>query len=159
MIKRILSVACLPLLLLEGCAINQSVRPVEAMNDTQVCVIANPQVRPTFEAAYRNALSVKGYTVKQLPASAAITDCRVTSTYRATWRWDLAMYMAVAEIRVFVDGKEKGVALYDSSRGGGNPAKFIDAEKKIAELTNQLFVGGAGLRAVSVPAPIPATVQ
>ena len=136
---------CLPLALLGGCAIHQSVRALDAMSDSQVCIINNPQVRPSVMAAYRQALTKKGYTVRELPESAAVTDCKVTSTYRANWHWDLAMYMNYAEFRVFVDGKEKDVATYDATHGNGNMNKFIDADKKIAELINQLFPGGAGM--------------
>ncbi|MEP6504080.1 MAG: Sbal_3080 family lipoprotein [Betaproteobacteria bacterium] len=149
MIKRLLPLACLPLVLLGGCAIHQTVHPLDAFADNQVCIINNPQVRPAVMASYRHVLADKGYTVRELPESAAITECKVTSTYRANWRWDLAMYMHYAEFRVFVDGKEKGVAIYDATRGGGNLGKFIDADKKIAELINQLFPGGAGTHAAS----------
>ena len=107
-------------------------------------MISNPAVRPGVIAAYRRVLGEKGYTVRELPQSAAITECKVTSTYTANWRWDMAMYMSYAEFRVFVDGREKGVAIYDSRSGSANPAKFIEGDKKIAELINQLFPGGAG---------------
>ena len=149
MIRRLSLLACLPVVLLTGCAIHQNVRPVDAVSDTQVCIINNPSVRPSVMAAYKTVLANKGYAVRELPESAAITECRVTSTYRANWRWDLAMYMHYAEFRVFVDGKEKGLAVYDATHGGGNMGKFIDADKKIAELINQLFPGGAGAHAVA----------
>jgi len=144
MIKRPLALAALLVVLLQGCAIHQNVRPLEALNDTQVCLINNPQVRPSVMAVYKRVLADKGYAVRELPENAAITECRVTSTYQANWRWDLAMYMHFAQFRVFVDGKEKGVATYDATHGGANMSKFIDADKKIAELVNQLFPGGAG---------------
>ena len=153
MIRRLSLLACLPVVLLTGCAIHQSVHPLDAVGDTQVCVINNPAVRPGVMATYRKVLGDKGYTVRELPENAAITECKVTSTYRANWRWDLAMYMHYAEFRVFVDGKEKGVAIYDATRGGGNLGKFIDADKKIAELINQLFPGGAGTQAAVIVAP------
>jgi hypothetical protein len=156
MIRRLPTLACLTLALLAGCAIHQQVRPLEAFNDTQVCLINNPQVRPSVMATYQRVLTDKGYSVRQLPENAAITDCRVTSTYQANWRWDLAMYMHFAQFRVFVDGKEKGVATYDATHGGANMSKFIDADKKIAELVNQLFPGGAGAHVV---APGTTTVQ
>jgi hypothetical protein len=151
MIKRLLT---LPVALLAGCAINQTVRPLDAFDDTQVCVIKNPAVRPSVMAAYRKVLSDKGYTVRELPESAPITECRVTSTYEANWHWDLAMYMHYTQFRVFVDGKEKGVATYDARHGGANMNKFIDADKKIAELVNQLFPGGAGAHAGAAGAPV-----
>jgi len=152
MLRRLTLLACPFAALLAGCAIHQNVRPVDAVGDNQVCVIGNPDVRASVMASYKRVLGEKGYAVRELPPNAAITDCKVTSTYRANWRWDLAMYMHYAEFRVFVDGKERGVATYDATHGGGNLAKFIDADKKIAELINQLFPGGAGLRAASAPA-------
>ena len=128
---------------LAGCAIHQTVRPVEAIADRQICVIENPAVRAGFVEAYKRSLTGKGYEVRQLPANSPITGCGITSTYSANWRWDLAMYMAYAEIRVFSDGKQVGDAKYDSMGGGANMNKFIDADRKIQELVDQLFPGGA----------------
>ncbi len=124
---------------LGGCAIHQTVKPVEGLEGRQVCIIENPAVRAGFIEAYKRSLVNKGYVVRQLPASAAMTDCPVTSTYSANWRWDLALYLAYAEIKVYRDAKPVGEAKYDSQRGGANLAKFIDAEQKVDELVNQLF--------------------
>ncbi len=129
---------------LTGCAIHQTVRPVEQFEDKQVCIVESPSVRAGFLDAYKRALVAKGYVVKQLPQSASLVECPITSTYTATWRWDLAIYMAYAEITVYNNGKPIGKATYDARRGGGNMSKFIDADKKISELTNQLFPGGTG---------------
>lgn len=129
---------------LTGCAIRQTVRPVGNLDDREVCLIANPSVKAGFFEAYRKALVSKGYQVRQLPETASVVECAVTSTYTAHWRWDLALYMAYAEIRVFSGGKLVGEAKYNSTRGGLNLGKFIDAEKKIDELVNQLFPGSAG---------------
>lgn len=143
MLKRTI-VPFLALAALPGCAIHQSVKPVERFSDKQVCVIENLSVKAGFIEAYKRALTEKGYVVKQLPSSASIIECNITSTYSANWRWDLALYMAFAEIKVYNNGKPVGEAKYDSQRGGGNMGKFIDADKKIRELVNQLFPGGAG---------------
>lgn len=128
---------------LVGCAIQQHVRPVDAIGDRQICVVENPAVRASFLEAFKRSLTSKGYDVRQLPASSPITACGVTSTYTANWRWDLAMYMAYAEIRVFSDGKPVGEAKYDSMGGGANMNKFIDADRKVQELVDQLFPSGA----------------
>jgi hypothetical protein len=79
-----------------------------------------------------------------LPATASIIDCPITSTYTANWRWDLAIYMAYADIKIYNGGKVIGEANYDATRAGLNGGKFIDADKKINELVDQLFPGGAG---------------
>jgi hypothetical protein len=129
---------------LSGCAIHQTVKPVEQFEAKEICIVENTSVRNGFLESYRRALTNKGYLVRQLPASASLIECPITSTYTANWRWDLATYMAFAEIKVYNQAKPVGEAKYDSTRGGGNMGKFIDADKKIAELVNQLFPGGAG---------------
>lgn len=148
-------VALCALATLSGCAIRQTVVPVAAMPERQICIIENTSVRPGFIDAYKRTLGEKGYLPKQLPPSAAIIDCPVTSTYTANWRWDLALYMAYAEIKVYRNGRTVGEAKYDAQRGGGNLGKFIDAEQKIAELVQQLFPGGAGLTALQKEPPQP----
>ena len=126
------------LLGLSACAIKQDVRRAAALTERGICVVHNASVRKGFEEALHKGLRSQGYEVKSIPGDAPITACPVTVTYSANWRWDLAMYMAYAEIRVFHAGREEGRAIYDSTRGGGNMGKFIDAEKKIEELTREL---------------------
>lgn len=137
--KRILFSIIAPIYL-TGCAIHQTIKPVaEIFTGKEICLIESPDVRASFMESYKRALINKGYSVKQLPASASVTDCNVTSTYLATWRWDLALYMAYAEIKVFHQGVLAGEAKYDSQRGGANLGKFIDAETKINELVMKLL--------------------
>lgn len=124
-----------------GCAIHQNVKPVERFDDKQICIIEKPAVKPGFLETYSRVLTRKGYVVKQLPPSASLVDCPVTSTYNARWKWDLALYMALAEIMVYKNGKPIGEATYDSLSGDGTLSKFVDAENKITELVNQLFPG------------------
>ncbi|WP_373989327.1 hypothetical protein [Duganella sp. BuS-21] len=52
--------------------------------------------------------------------------------------------MTYAEIKVYNGGKPIGQAIYDANRAGLNTGKFINADKKIQELVDQLFPGGAG---------------
>lgn len=126
--------------LLTACAINQTVKPVAQVEGNQVCIVENPAVSQAgFLVAYTRALTDRGYVVKQLPSGSAVTACPVTSTYTANWRWDLAMYMAFADIKVYSAGKQSGEATYNAMSGGANMNKFIKADAKIAELVDQLF--------------------
>jgi hypothetical protein len=143
MFKRLALLAAFSMLF-TGCAINQTVRPVEHFADKKICIIDNPAVREGFVASYRQALEAKGYVAQQMPANSSIVECAITSTYTANWRWDLAMYMTYANIKVYNGGKPVGEALYDANRAGLNTGKFINADKKIRELVDQLFPGGAG---------------
>jgi hypothetical protein len=129
---------------LVGCAINQTVRPVGRLEGREICIVDNPAVRATFIEAFKRSLTNKGFIVRQLPAGSAVTQCPITSTYTANWRWDLALYLAYVDIRVFSQGNQVGEATYDSMSGGANMNKFIAADKKIDELVNQLFPAGAG---------------
>ncbi|OEZ99789.1 Sbal_3080 family lipoprotein [Duganella sp. HH101] len=139
-----LALPALVVTLFTGCAINQTVKPVERFADHQVCIIENPAVKTGFMVSYKQALEAKGYVARQMPSNASIVDCAITSTYVANWRWDLALYMTYADIKVYNGGKPIGEAVYDAKGAGMNTAKFIDADKKIRELVDQLFPGGAG---------------
>ncbi|HEY1042861.1 MAG TPA: Sbal_3080 family lipoprotein [Telluria sp.] len=131
-------------LALAACTIQQTVQPVTQVVSKTVCVVENTGVKPGFLEAYRRTLTGKGYQVRQLPPTAALTECPVTSTYSANWRWDMALYMEYAEINVYNNAQPVGKATYDARSGGGNMSKFIDADKKVAELADKLFPGGAG---------------
>jgi capsid portal protein len=133
------------LLTTSGCSIRQEISPIKAIGTKQVCIIENPTivedpaVKQGFLDAYESALIAKGYSVKRLAASASTDGCAVTTTYKAGWEWDLSLYMAYAEIDVYSNGKSIGHAVYDSRTGDANLAKFINAEKKVAELVNGLY--------------------
>jgi hypothetical protein len=129
--------------LLAGCSIVQEVKPV-AVAAKEICIIVNPKVlQAEFVEVYQRELASKGFDVKLLSADSPLTACPLTSTYTANWLWDLALYMAYAELKVYSDGKVVGEAIYDSRRGGASLSKFIKADQKIKELVNLLFPQGA----------------
>ena len=130
-------------LALVACSIKQNVRPVTPADlaTREICIRENKTVREGFLEAYRQALESKGFSVRVLDPDAGIRACPLLTTYTANWRWDLALYMAYAELTVFRDGNEIGKATYDALMGGGRMDKFIKADEKVRELVNQLFPG------------------
>lgn len=134
-----LLVAVASVSILAACAIKQQIQAVSGLVSDEICVIKTADVRAGVEAALVRSIRAQGYTVKSLPSGSSFTECLTTVTYRAHWQWDMALYMAFAEIRVFKAGQDSGSAVYDSTAGSGNMNKFIDAEKKIAELTVALL--------------------
>ena len=122
-----------------GCAIKQNIKPVERFTDRTVCIVDNPEVREGFMEAYQQALQSKGYIAQKVAANSPVTQCPITSTYTANWSWGLAIYMSYADIKVYNNGKQVGGAVYDSTNGRMNTKKFIEADKKIKELVDQLF--------------------
>jgi hypothetical protein len=138
MMKGILAVAAAALL--AGCThVSQTVSPVAKGPDKEICVIENPAVKAEFLPAFRRALESKGFTVKQLSKDATPKDCPLTATYTADWRWDILLYMEIAEINVFRDGAPAGKAVHDSRNAGLNFGKYVGAENKIRELVDKLF--------------------
>lgn len=139
------SVATLAALALAGCAITQQVTPVKLGSSTQdLCLVRNSEVvQDGFHDVYVKVLERKGFRVRSLPDKAPVESCPLLATYEAIYRWDMAIYLARADLRVFADGKEAGRALYDSLSGGANMNKFIRTEPKLTELVDQLFAAPA----------------
>ncbi len=127
------------LLLLSACSITQTVEPAEIDPAAELCVIKNSEVRDGFIQEFHSVLTEKGIKFKMVAESSIPQDCEWTATYTARWTWDLALYLSFVEIKVFHNGSLDGIATYDSTRGGANMSKFIDAEPKIRELVEQLM--------------------
>lgn len=125
--------------LVSACSIKQTIESAEVDKGSVICIIENPEVREGFLKTLESSLSSKGVPYKVVEASAIPESCEWTATYHARWTWDLALYMSYAHIQVFHKDKLDGQAIYDSTRGGGNMNKFIDAETKIRELVDQLI--------------------
>lgn len=125
--------------LLSACTITQQVNPAKVAAGAEVCVVENTEVRSGFVEELKRSLEANGYRYRMLPPSAQVADCTITMTYLARWSWDLTIYMSYARLQIFENGTPAGDAVYDSTRGGGNMGKFIDAEPKIRELVTQLL--------------------
>ena len=142
-----------------GCSIKQTVKPVDFSGQAmEVCILRNEDVRQGFLDAYTGALTDKNVKVRLLPGTASLNECATTSTYKAHWAWDLALYMRYAEIKVYRSAALVGEAVYDATWGGGRLGKFINAENKIRELVDELFSTGqrahvsSGASVVAAPA-------
>lgn len=138
------------LAMVSGCSIKQTVTPAVMSSEIspEICLIPAEGLREGFNTTYDTQLKKKGFHTRQIPSGSSPSSCRLSTTYIGTWSWDLALYMSYADIRVFEDGKQVGHAEYDSRYGGGRVIdKFVNAEKKITEMTDLLFPeGAAGLK-------------
>lgn len=136
---RIKLLILLSTVVISACSITQNIQSVEITKGSELCIVENLSVRKGFLEEFKSVLSSKGIAYQVVSESSVPTSCEWTSTYIANWTWDLALYMSYAEIKVFHNGNLEGVAKYDSTRGGANLSKFIDAETKIQELVNELM--------------------
>lgn len=105
-------------------------------------------MREGFLNELQSSLVANGVHYKVLPANSSLVECKWAATHTARWTWGLALYMSFAEIKVYRNGTPDGNALYDSTRGGANLSKFIDAETKIRELVDQLLQKTAFLKSI-----------
>lgn len=136
MIKRFVVLGLLAPLF-TGCSSIQKVDPVSSQRGEKLCIVENAKVREGFLTAYSNAVKARGMEVLVVPAASGPDVCSLTSTYTASWNWDLALYMRYAQISVYRDGHSAGEAVYDAHTAG--MSKFIDADAKVQELVGQLF--------------------
>lgn len=138
-LKRALVLVVLAATLVSGCTITQHINPAQIAADADVCIIENPDVRPGFIEELKKSLAANGYQYRVEAPGSSVGVCPVSLTYTARWSWDLTIYMSYARLQVFENGLAAGDALYDSTKGGGNMSKFVDAEPKIRELVTQLL--------------------
>lgn len=130
---------------ISGCSIKQNVTPaaLSAELAPEICMIPALNLRAGFTSAYQASLVEKGFRTRLLAPGSSPDRCALATTFIGRWGWDLALYMKYADIRVYEKGRQVGQAEYDARWGGGRLDKFISAEQKIIELTDQLFPNGA----------------
>lgn len=126
---------------LASCSIQQKASPVLQLASKEICVVENSAVRNDFLGSYVRALQSKGFLVRVLAPYSDPRTCPLTSTYVARWSWDFKPYLSDAKIMVYRDGGLAGSAEYNSKSGGFRLDKWIDADAKTVELTNELFPG------------------
>jgi len=154
--SRVLGIVLLALLL-GGCvtATQQSI-PFEGQKPKEVCIVRHEAVRPealeTIQAGFQKngiANRIVDGTYEQKNQkwypkwnAEEIRGCDAIGFYVANWRWDLASYMAFANIWMTTpDGQHViGQASYDAMRVAGT-SKFIDAADKLLELVDQMVAG------------------
>jgi hypothetical protein len=134
-----LAVALLAASAIAGCAITQTVKPVTASGMSQICVKNNPQVMmKEFANELRAQVERKGYKATTFDGERP-SGCRHHMEYTANWRWDMAMYLVFADLRVYEDGLLVGQATYDAHGGGANMSKFGATSEKLQRLVDELF--------------------
>ncbi len=85
---------------LTGCAITQEVTPVRLGQAAQeLCVVRNSEVvQDGFHDVYVQVLERKGFRVRTLADKAPVDSCPLLATYEAIYRWDMAIYLARADL-------------------------------------------------------------
>ncbi|WP_278369416.1 Sbal_3080 family lipoprotein [Pseudoalteromonas lipolytica] len=147
-----LSVVTAVATVLAGCAAKQDVSHFEAEVPKTVCIAEHQAVKEGVVTALESGFAKHNVKTRVIPANyvlkhqayqtditSANTDgCDAVAFYVANWHWDLALYMAYANIWV-MDPEQKETIAQASYRTGGGLDKFIDANDKIIELVDAMF--------------------
>lgn len=132
------AVALLAAVVCASCAMKQTVQP-STLTTRNVCLIENPAVLYNFDTSLASHLRRKGLSVRVVKPDEDTSNCPASVTYTANWTWDFTPYMRFAQITLIEGNAPAGQAVYDTSNGGMRLDKWVNADKKIGELVDQLF--------------------
>jgi hypothetical protein len=122
-----------------GCSITQTVDPIQPAQVSQVCVLDNKDIfMDGFQPEVQRQIEAK-HIPTRVYTGARPAECSHYVEYTANWLWDMAMYLAYAEFRVYDAKGLAGSASYDARRGGGRLDKFGKTADKIRPLIDRLF--------------------
>ncbi|WP_105188141.1 Sbal_3080 family lipoprotein [Pseudoalteromonas sp. T1lg48] len=139
--------------LLTGCAAKQEVTQYANHSAPKtVCIAKHDSVKDGFLDAMQEGFQSHDINTRVINATYEVKhhsfqpkvdpnttqDCSALAFYTANWRWDLALYMAYANIWV-TDTEQKDTLAQASYVTGGGLDKFIDAREKVLELIEQMF--------------------
>jgi hypothetical protein len=122
-----------------GCSITTHVDPVPASSMPSLCVHENDAVwSKQFLPMLRDRLARQGIATT-VYKDAMPADCRHRLEYEAQWKWDMAVYLRYADIRVFDGDAQVGRVTYDARDGSGRLDKFGHTDEKLAPLLDALL--------------------
>ncbi len=122
-----------------GCSITQSIEPLDAVDVSLVCVLDNPEIHMAgFQPEMRELIEQRGIRTDVYSGSRP-ARCSHYLEHTANWKWDLAMYLSYADLRVYDAQGLAGQATYDARSGSGRMDKFGPTREKLAPLVDELF--------------------
>lgn len=123
------------LMLVSSCTSLKTNR-VANINNAEICVINNLNIKSDFTAAYVRQIINNGYKAR-LVNEAEASDCLITSTYTAKFGFHWGVYLAIANFKVFKNGELIGDANYRAPRM--DVTKHGRVEGKIDTIVNELL--------------------
>jgi len=126
-------------LLAGACTITTQVNPVPSQRIAAVCIEENDAVwSKEFLPALRAEFERRGIATTVYQA-APPSECRHRVEYAANWKWDMAVYLAYADIVVYDGSVVIGQATYDARHAGGRFDKFGHTTDKLERLMTELL--------------------
>lgn len=134
-------VAMLAAFLASACTITTHVDPVPPGTIASLCIRENPAVwSKEFLPALRAELARHGIatTVHDGPLP---PTCIRRLEYEAQWKWDVALYLRYADIRIYDGDALVGRATHDARDAFARLDKFGPTKDRLAKLVDALLAG------------------
>jgi hypothetical protein len=120
--------------MLSGC-VRLNATKADKLSGNEICIVNNPEVRAVFRDAYERAIRAKGYQTRIVEK---ISDCPITTTYTAVYRYDWGMYLSISNLTIYENGVLVGEARYKAPRASPI-TKHGRVENKIKEMVDELL--------------------
>jgi hypothetical protein len=121
-----------------GCTITTHVDPLPAGPLASVCIRENPLLwSKQFLPALRGELARHGIATT-VYGDAPPAACNRRLEYEAEWKWDVAVYLRYADLRVYDGDALVGRATYDARGAFARLDKFGRTEDRLRTLVDAL---------------------
>ena len=122
-----------------GCTIKTRVEAVPERVIPSLCVQENGAVwSKDFLPTLREQLGRHGIETTVYQGERP-RGCRYHLEYEARWKWDMAVYLAYADLRLYDAGVLIGRGTYDARGGSGRLDKFGRGDEKLARLLDEML--------------------
>jgi len=139
--KIILLVGIFTIILLSGCS-TKTVVPVSSEYQlNHVCIEDNLKVKVGgFLGVVTDIFNEHGISTEKYEINDKPTYCEVKMTYTATQKWDMAIYLNHAELRLYKNNQKIGYAEYHLTGGGGlDLSKWASVKSKMTPIVEELL--------------------
>lgn len=125
---------------LAGCSLPITIQaPPADTKISQLCIINNPKVlMHGFLPELKSQIKSHGIST-QLWTAYNPKGCRYWLVYTANWRWDFAMVLVYADLKLYDHQLLIGRTVFDNIHPGINPFYYGPADEKLKALTEPLF--------------------
>jgi hypothetical protein len=124
-----------------ACTITTQINAVAPQRIAAVCIKENDVVwSKEFLPALRAEFERRGIATTVYEAEPP-SECRHRVEYTASWKWDMAVYLAYADILAYDGATVIGQATYDARHGSGRFDKFGRTTDKLERLMTELLRG------------------
>lgn len=139
-LKTLLTISAV--LLITGCAApryeQQTFNNDIVLSDKEFILVKDDKTRKGFLKAMEKWLKTNEYSYELGKQGDSFDKDKISLEYVGQWSWDMGLFMSLAEIKTFQDGRRVNEVTFRAFNNA-NLNKFGDAEKRIGYMMDVLF--------------------